>query len=141
MESAIIKIYGDIGESLPETYMGEGSQSISAKLVSEFLDSNKEASSITVRINSRGGDVQEGWAIYDLLTTSGKRIKTIGEGKVYSIATIIFLAGSEREIMKNADGLIHNPYIPPYTLAGAYGSDDLLKLSEGLVHEEKKNIY
>ena len=143
MESAILKIYGDIGEDLSNSYIDDLTGTISAKLVSEFLDSNKEASSITVRINSRGGDVQEGWAIYDLLTTSGKRIKTIGEGKVYSIATIIFLAGSEREIMKNADGLIHNPYIPPYTLAGAYGSDDLLKLSEGLVQEEEKilNFY
>lgn len=143
MDTAILKIYGDIGESLPETYMGEGTQSVSAKDVSEFLDANKEANQITVRINSRGGDVQEGWAIYDLLTTSGKKIKTVGEGKIYSIATIVFLSGTEREMMKNADGLIHNPFIPPYTLAGAYGSEDLLKLSEGLMQEEEKilNFY
>ncbi len=139
-----LKIYGDIGESdemglifgLPEN-------KISAKLVSEFLDENKEASKIIVRINSRGGDVQEGWGIYDLLTTSGKKIKTIGESKIYSIATIIFLAGEEREIMKNADGLIHNPFIPPYTLADKYESDDLTKIAEMLEQEEEKilNFY
>lgn len=132
MESAVLKIYGDIGES-------EGNpDNISAKSVNKFLDENEEAKELTVKINSRGGDVQEGWAIYDLLTNSGKKIKTIGEGKIYSIATILFLAGTEREIMKNADGLIHNPFIPPYTLADQYESDDLLKIAEALKQEEAK---
>lgn len=138
MENAVLKIYGDIGESIPDSIFMEGTESISAKLVSEFLDEHKESGAITVKINSRGGDVQEGWAIYDLLTNSGKTIKTIGEGKIYSIATIIFLAGTEREIMKNADGLIHNPFIPPYTLADQYESDDLLKIAESLKQEEEK---
>jgi ATP-dependent protease ClpP protease subunit len=136
--TAILKIYGDIGESIPDSIFGEGGETISAKDVSEFLDQNQSATDITVKINSRGGDVQEGWAILDLLTNSGKRIKTIGEGKIYSIATIIFLAGSEREIMKNADGLIHNPFIPPFTLADQYESGDLIKIAESLKQEEAK---
>ena len=136
---AVLKIYGDIGESDPMlSVFGMEDSNISSKSVSEFLDNNKEAQNLTVKINSRGGDVQEGWAIYDLLTNSGKKITTVGEGKVYSIATIIFLAGSERQMMKNADGLIHNPYIPPYTLADAYGSEDLQKLAESLQQEEEK---
>jgi len=138
MKTAVFKLYGDIGENVPESFMGEGANSISAKDVSEFLDENADADSLTVRINSRGGDVQEGWAIHDLLVNSGKKIKTIGEGKVYSIATIVFLAGEEREIMKNADGLIHNPFIPPYTLADQYESDDLEKIAEDLRQEEAK---
>jgi ATP-dependent Clp protease protease subunit len=137
MEPTILKIYGDIGDS--DEVMGN----ISSQSIVEFLEQNKEAKELTVKINSRGGDVQEGWAIYDLLTNSGKKIKTIGEGKIYSIATIIFLAGSEREIMKNADGLIHNPFIPPYTLADQYESGDLIKIAESLQQEEAKilNFY
>jgi ATP-dependent Clp protease protease subunit len=137
-DSAILKIYGDIGES---QFDGDGL--ISSKSISEFLEQHKEAKNLIVKINSRGGDVQEGWAIYDLLTNSGKIIKTIGEGKVFSIATIVFLAGTEREMMKNADGLIHNPFIPPYTLADQYESDDLLKIAESLQQEEEKilNFY
>ncbi|MCJ7447902.1 MAG: ATP-dependent Clp protease proteolytic subunit [Bacteroidales bacterium] len=136
---AILKIYGDIGEPDKMIEMfGIADDTVSLKQVSQFLDDNKNATDIIVRINSRGGDVQEGWAIYDLLVNSGKKIKTIGEGKVYSIATIVFLAGTEREIMQNADGLIHNPYIPPYTLADQYESDDLLKIAEGLKQEEAK---
>ena len=136
---AVLKIYGDIGESDPMMEMfGMSDTSISAKDVSEFLDDNKEATEIVVKINSCGGDVQEGWAINDLLTTSGKKITTVGEGKVYSIATIIFLAGDTRKMLKNADGLIHNPYIPPYSLADKYESDDLTKIAEGLQQEEAK---
>jgi len=41
-------------------------------------------------------------------------------------------------MMKNADGLIHNPFIPPYTLADQYESDDLLKIAESLKQEEAK---
>jgi len=142
-KEAVLKIYGDIGENDPMMDIFGGSETISAKKVAEFLDENKEATQITVRINSRGGDVQEGWGIYDLLTTSGKKIKTIGESKIYSIATIVFLAGEEREIMKNADGLIHNPFIPPYTLADKYESEDLAKIAEMLEQEEEKilNFY
>jgi ATP-dependent Clp protease protease subunit len=137
--TAVLKIYGDIGEPDPMmTMFGVPDGSVSSKTISDFLDDHKEATAIVVKINSRGGDVQEGWAIYDLLVNSGKKIKTVGEGKVYSIATIIFLAGSEREMLKNADGLIHNPFIPPYTLADAYEATDLVKIAEGLAQEEEK---
>jgi ATP-dependent protease ClpP protease subunit len=137
MQSAVLKIYGDIGDNLPSIFSDEAGN-ISSKYVYDFLEENKDSQEIIVRINSRGGDVQEGWAIHDLLVNSGKRIRTIGEGKIYSIATIIFLAGDEREIMKNADGLIHNPFIPPYTLADQYESDDLIKIAENLKQEEEK---
>ena len=143
MKSAVLKIYGDIGEAIPDNIFIDAPDSISSKKVSDFIDDNKDVDELVVRINSRGGDVQEGWAIADLLMSSGKKIKTIGEGKIYSIATIIFLAGSEREMMKNADGLIHNPFIPPFTLADQYESGDLEKLAESLKQEEAKilNFY
>ena len=80
---AILKIYGDIGESNEMALLMGVEESISSKKISEFLDENKDATELTVKINSRGGDVTEGWTIYDLLTNSGKKIKTVGEGKVY----------------------------------------------------------
>lgn len=138
MKNVVLKIYGDIGEDSGNGMFDDQTAMISSKMVSEFLDANKDADQITVRINSRGGDVQEGWAIHDLLVNSGKKIVTVGEGKIYSIATIIFLAGSERDMMKNADGLIHNPFIPPYTLADQYESGDLVKIAESLKQEEEK---
>lgn len=140
MKKAVLKLYGEIGEEIPDSIMGEAPDRVSAKMVSDFLDKNSDATELVVRINSVGGDVQEGWLIHDLIATSGKKIKTIGEGRVYSIATVIFLAGDEREMLKNADGIIHNPYIPPYTLAGAYGAGDLTEIAETLKQEEKKML-
>ena len=40
--------------------------------------------------------------------------------------------------MKNADGLIHNPFIPEYTLAGKYEAGDLEDIAESLRQEEAK---
>jgi len=130
MGSAILKIYDEIG------YSG-----ITPAFVSDFIDQHKDSTEIIVRINSPGGSVDDGWAIHDLLVNSGKKIKTIGEGKIYSIATVVFLAGSEREIMSNADGLIHNPFIPGENLSGNdLRSDDLLLLAEYMAQENKKML-
>jgi ATP-dependent protease ClpP protease subunit len=130
--------YGDIIDSEDKTQINEGYPTVTSKDVINFLEANKDAKEITVRINSRGGSVQEGFLIYDLLRNSGKKITTIGEGKIYSIATVIFLAGDERVMLENADGLIHMPFIPPNTLADAYDSIKLEKLSEALKQEEEK---
>ena len=126
---AVLKLYGDIGSDVTDV------------MVANFLDKNKEAENITVRINSYGGDVQTGWNIYDLLKTSGKKIKTVGEGKVYSIATVIFLAGSEREMLPNSDGVIHMPRITDPS--GTFQADDFRKLTEMMDSEEEKilNLY
>jgi ATP-dependent Clp protease protease subunit len=135
--AATLRIYGDIAEDdMFAKLFGLDDETVSAKKVANWLEENKAADEIIVRINSRGGDVQEGWAIHDLLVNSGKRLKTVGEGKVYSIATVIFLAADEREFFKNADGLIHNPFVQPF--GEPYASDDLLKMAESLQYEEKK---
>jgi len=106
-----------------------------------FLDKNKEATELTVRIKSPGGSVREGWTIYDLLKNSGKKIKMIAEGELYSIATVIFLAGSEREIYPNSDGLIHMPRIP--NPEGDFQASDLRGMAEYMDQEEEKilNLY
>lgn len=69
-----------------------------------------DATDIFVRINSIGGDVDEGFAIYDFLTSHGLPVTTIGEGRVYSIATIILLAGDNRLMTRNSQFMIHNPW-------------------------------
>lgn len=97
-----IFIYDQIGGF---GFFGEG---VTLKDIQEQL--NKNADSVTVHINSNGGDVREGFAIHDFLASSGKKITTVIEGKCYSIATVIFLAGSDREMQENAELMIHNPW-------------------------------
>ena len=63
---------------------------------------------IEVTIMSCGGSVVEGLAIYDALRASGKKIKTSALGMAASIASIIFMAGDEREVSDNAEIMVHN---------------------------------
>jgi len=78
-------------------------------VVAQILQ-NKDADLLKVHINSEGGDVNEGFEIYNALINSGKQIETIGEGIVASIATVPFLAGSVRTMAQNAEFIIHNPW-------------------------------
>lgn len=83
---------------------------ISMSLFANFIQANQDADEFIIHIHSQGGDVDEGFGIYDLLTNSGKKITTIIEGNCQSIATIIALAGSSRKMTENSNFLIHNPW-------------------------------
>ncbi len=96
-----IFIDGQIGDSFFE-------EGVTLKNVQDQFDKN--AKEITVHINSGGGDVREGFAIHDFLRNTGKKIITRNIGKCYSIATVVLLAGDEREGLGNCEGAIHNPH-------------------------------
>lgn len=70
---------------------------------------NAKGETVTVRINSGGGDVFTGQAIYNLLKQSGKHIKVIINGLCASIASVIAMAGDEIEMPSNTLMMIHNP--------------------------------
>lgn len=141
-KKAHIYIYGAIAQPDPMAEMfGVTEQSISAKDISVQLANIKEKE-IDVHIKSNGGSVSEGYAIHDLLVNSGKKITTIGEGEVRSIATVVFLAGTERLISQHCDFTIHNPWLDPSTL-GKMESSDLIKVGNDMKAEEEKlaNFY
>ena len=52
MKTAVLKIYSDIGSSRPDIFMEGESEPVSAKLVSDFLDDNKDADEKMVTITS-----------------------------------------------------------------------------------------
>lgn len=83
---------------------------VSAKMVADFVAASADAEELVVHINSNGGDVDEGFAIHDILATSGKKITTIIEGMCASIATVPALAGSTREMTENSTFFIHNAW-------------------------------
>ena len=68
----------------------------------------EKGDTIEVTIMSPGGSVLEGLAIYDALRASDKKIKTSALGMAASIASIIFMAGDEREVSDNAEIMVHN---------------------------------
>jgi len=101
-----IFINGEIGG---DSWDGQGEFGIigSKFIQNQLADSDED---IIVHINSPGGEVREGYAIYDLLTNSGKNCDTIIEGNCASIATVPFLAGKQRTITENSTFMIHNPW-------------------------------
>lgn len=69
-----------------------------------------KANNITVHINSYGGEVAEGLAIYNTLKNSGKKIKTICDGFACSAASVVFMAGIEREMNSSSLLMVHNAW-------------------------------
>lgn len=136
-KKAHIYIYGAIAQPDPMAEMfGVADQSVSAKDISEQLAKIKETS-IDVHIKSNGGSVSEGYAIHDLLVNSGKKITTIGEGEVRSIATVVFLAGHDRMISTHCDFTIHNPWLDPSNM-GIMEGEHLIKVGNEMKQEEEK---
>ena len=68
------------------------------------------ASNINVHINSYGGDVSEGLAIYNTLRSSGKNVTTICDGFACSAASVVFMAGSKRVMSPASLLMIHNAW-------------------------------
>lgn len=65
---------------------------------------------IEVRINSVGGEVQEGITIYNLLKSYEGNVKVIVDGWAASIASIIALGGDELVMNEGSFIMIHNPW-------------------------------
>ena len=108
---------------------------VSAKSFADFISANAGADELVIHINSQGGDVDEGFAIHDLLSTSGKKVTTIIEGMCASIATVVALAGTTREITENATFFIHNAW------GGAMGdAEELQKYTDSVKKATNKII-
>lgn len=65
---------------------------------------------ITVRINSYGGEVAQGLAIYNLLKDYDGKVTTKCDGFACSAASVIFMAGQERVMPKSSLLMIHNAW-------------------------------
>ena len=103
-QEATLTIFGDI------TSYPWGEQDVSAYNLSKQLQQLTDVKTINVHINSYGGEVAEGLAIYNSLKNHSAKVKTYCDGFACSIASVIFMAGDER-IMSNASLLmIHNAW-------------------------------
>ena len=65
---------------------------------------------LNVRINSYGGEVAEGLAIYNLLRSYSGEVATICDGFACSAASVVFMAGKQRIMPKSSLLLIHNAW-------------------------------
>lgn len=103
-KSAVINIFGDI-----TSYEWKDSD-VSYNNLSKQLDNLTDVDKIDVYINSYGGEVAEGLAIYNALKRHKAKIITHVDGFACSIASVIFMAGDERIMPKTSCLMIHNPW-------------------------------
>ncbi len=79
------------------------------KDVQDFLEQLDGISKINVHINSGGGSVFGGIAIYNILKRYNAQITVYVEGVAASIASVIAMAGDRIIIPANAQMMIHKP--------------------------------
>lgn len=97
-------IYEQIGK---DWWTGEGTN---AKTFADALAKIDKGRDITVRINSPGGNVWDGLAIYHQLQSRKDKVRCQVDGIAASIASVIAMAGRETVMPKNAMLMIHNPW-------------------------------
>lgn len=86
---------------------------------------NLDVDEIRVHIDSYGGSVSEGWAIYNALRQHPAKVTTYGDGFVASAALYPFLAGDNR-IASNLSAY----YLHRVSIAADGYSDDLRKAAD-----------
>lgn len=135
---AELNIYGDI------TSFPYAESDVSAYNLSQRLAELKDVSQINVNINSYGGEVMEGLAIYNALKRHKAHVTTYCDGSACSIASVIFMAGDERVMCKPSFLMIHDAW----TFAGGNAkelrkqADDLETITSASVtaYMERVNI-
>jgi len=127
-----IKIFGPIGK-----YEENGKlEGVSLLDVITQVKAFQEGTQIAeVHIGSPGGFVDEGDNIYNYLESLKKQyvVNTVQDGNIASIATKLFLVGSQRIADQKFDFMIHNPWVDP----GAGDSNHQADVLEGLLAAEE----
>lgn len=122
-KTPVLSIFDDIG-----------AYGVSAK---SFLNDLRTVTTdeVDVEINSPGGDVFAGLAIYNGLRASGKKINVKVLGLAASAASLVAMAGDTIEMPENAFMMVHNPW--GFAMGGAdemrNTADVLDKIGTGLV--------
>ena len=100
LENRIIMLTGPIGDEL--------SALITSQLL--YLDSISQEP-IYLYINSPGGSVSAGLAIYDTMQSVNSEVATVCQGTAASMAAVILSGGSrgKRFILPHSDVMIHQP--------------------------------
>lgn len=141
--SAEINMYGEVVQTHPvDWWTGEP---IPGNFITqdEFLRDLEELAgkdSITVHINSVGGDMYAGIAIYNRLKGLAAKVTTINDGLAASAGSLIFMAGDTRKVNAGSNLMIHGA---AGFLYGYYQVQDLNSAKKQLEAHNKAgiNIY
>ena len=82
------------------------------ELAIQLMTLEKEApgKTITLMINSPGGEISSGLAVYDIMRNITSPIRTVVFGIAASMGSILLLGGDERIVMPHSKVMIHDPH-------------------------------
>ena len=89
------------------------------------LEMEDKAKPVTLYINSPGGEVASGLAVYDAIRELSAPVDCVCIGTAASMASIIFLAGRNRIMYEHTKIMIHDPLI-----SGSVGTKKALELEK-----------
>lgn len=116
-----LRLYGEIGGFM------EGG--ISSNEFASVLDSIQPSDNITIYLQSNGGDVWEGNAIYSQLKRHAGTVTIVVDSIAASIASVIAMAADNLVMMPHSFLMVHNPWTAMIGDANALrGTADLLDL-------------
>ena len=132
--SADLYIFGDICAWAWQE-MGEQSGVTIVNQLKEL-----DVDTINVHINSYGGDVAEGLAIYNVLREHKAQIVTICDGFACSAASVVFMAGDRRVMQPASLLMIHNAWTVAMGNAAQLRktADDIETITQASVEAYKK---
>lgn len=147
-----LKLYGEIGKSMWDAFLTEEEKNErkengevkSLDELDKILKDNKDAGLIDVYINSTGGSVFEGIAIYNMLKRHKAYKRVFIEGFACSIASVIAMAGNSVTMPSTSMMMIHNAWTVGVGNANDFRklADDLDKINESIrkAYMKKSNI-
>jgi ATP-dependent Clp endopeptidase proteolytic subunit ClpP len=111
-EVARMTIYGDITAGAFVAFLTYAKRGSTKALdVAQAIAELPEACrAIEVHVNSYGGEVAEGVAIYNALRSSGREVTTVCDGFACSIASVVFMAGTRRVMRPASLLMLHDPW-------------------------------
>ena len=74
-----------------------------------YLEKEDPSKEITIYINSPGGEVISGLAVYDYIALMKSPVRTVCIGTAASMGAVLFLAGKKREMLPHTRIMIHDP--------------------------------
>ena len=76
-----------------------------------YLQRQDPEGEITLYINSPGGSLDSGLALYDVLQAISCPIRTVCMGLAASMAALLFISGNRRDMLPHSRLMIHDPLI------------------------------
>jgi len=126
------KLYEDRIILLHEQVMPESMSTITAQLM--FLNAQDSQAPIHLYISSPGGSVMDGFAIIDTMNLIEAPVYTYTMGLAASMGALIFLCGSKRYMLPNAELMLHQP------LGGVQGQATDIEITANRILKMKKKI-